>query len=254
MGASIITPRGVQQTCNSGNMLDYAVASNSLVESLTLDPRLDVPWKAHLGLRLRMSKAPRAAMVKQLYVPQRTCKEEKDKDFKKQAEVRLGFGDKTEEQHIDFEEEEIIEGNMEIKGKCPMGLGGTVLTAIEQDAQEMGEAYAYWSHTVEERMMRRNNKKGKGFTGRGQMIKFMTGPAMKKQDDKEEEAGSQLAQMWRKISSRLEEKCKIMEEKDSNKVNHMNMLNEYLKKEASKEIRMLGKGIEEEGMDKESLV
>ena len=71
LGVDTVTPRGVQSTCYSGRMLDYALVSRPLLPAaqVSIDP--STPWKAHSPIAIEVSRSPMSIQVRSLVVPSR---------------------------------------------------------------------------------------------------------------------------------------------------------------------------------------
>ena len=69
MGIDIVTPRGVQSTCYSGRMLDYAIVSRPLIPAVQISVDLSTPWRAHNSLAIEVSRSPMSIQVRSLVVP-----------------------------------------------------------------------------------------------------------------------------------------------------------------------------------------
>ena len=190
MQGEIMLPKGVQSTCSTGSLLDYAVASNTLNGSVGLDPVLKVPWKSHIGLSLTVSRAPRTALARYIKAP-RSLEGMKDKEERTKKE---GPGRGTSK------------SNEGIKGKPPSKFEDTALEPVIKDAKEIGKVYAKWSRKMEDWLI---GVKGieeedkEKYRGRGQYPTFQISPAIDKVCTWEVTEGGREAQTWQTIGARM---------------------------------------------------
>jgi len=219
MGAEIIVPGNVDATCSTGSMLDYGLVSFKLKEAvLDFGALRGVPWKSHLGLRLRLSATPRSATVRSMQVPRR-IREKSNRPEKKEK----GDGGSDEEacDHsmpplLDPETDNWLaqqeEGNWTedddegIWGYPEDWLDDTVISGCKEEAEKLGCKYASWSRKLENYQIAKAGKAtSKGCQGRGQFASFKVEPAFEKQHVIQITPGGREAQLWGSIASNLEE-------------------------------------------------
>ena len=71
LGVDTVTPRGVQATCYSGKVLDYALVSRALTPAVRVVVDPATPWRAHRSLVVEVSRFPMSFQVRSLVVPRR---------------------------------------------------------------------------------------------------------------------------------------------------------------------------------------
>ena len=92
MAGHVLAPRAAL-TCTSGTgrLIDYVVCSKSLLPVLHLQTEENVPWKPHVGLRLRLNMRPRTleALFQSRPAPiSETCRGERIDDWSRELEKR----------------------------------------------------------------------------------------------------------------------------------------------------------------------
>ena len=127
LGGEILIPSNVESTCSTGRMLDYAVVSLKLKEAiLSFEALRNVPWKSHMGLRMRLGMAPRSATARTMFVPKpiEVKVEEEGKDtLEAQDEEELVEGEDEDDQECE------VRGSVEaIEGTSASDFSFTILS------------------------------------------------------------------------------------------------------------------------------
>ena len=89
MHGAIVVPTNAEQTCNSGRILDFVVASIDLMPAISVYLDLSLPWRSHNGLRIEVHRRPASIRYRALSVPVRL---DKLPDAKARGEVKWSKG------------------------------------------------------------------------------------------------------------------------------------------------------------------
>ena len=184
---------GEEGTCKSASgysLIDYALIDNdilNLVESLVQVG--EVPWKPHVGLRLKLNRRPEHVYTKQLIKPKPLPMKKDEKGEFEKWSINDDDWNRLLRDHHD-------EATSYIKDQCTEdnpAYKHSVLLHIDNKSKCLAERYAAWSLAAEHAMIQANGSdkdrehmsRGKSdMTGRGRMPEYALKSLATKSSDK----------------------------------------------------------------------